>query len=410
MAEGTARPAASHGKAQREEARPAAGQGDDAAHQHVAESADEGPELVQLASALRGIDEELKQANALVKEFQELMHKSVELQDKVKTISLRTKRDLSGLDRSVRKLRLSDSQEASDLVGALNTLKRRAVRLRETQPETRSIFSRIVLGRVNVKCFSERERFRLRDEYNKFKLRTSVIFVLFPLVVLFFHYYLRHNWADTHWINLFHHLWLLYYFVSLALRENILLVNGSNIRPWWIYHHYLSAAGTVVWLVWPQTEIYLSYVPYVTCLCLYTGVVQSMQILFYQKRDYANRALGKTGHMDISYPETLTELPKELLILVPFLFIAQVWQMLLGLSFLKTFFFECDILDKHWTEFREELQVGASGVFAIILASGNFIATVLTVYRKANQKQSMLALKEEREQLSRVLDHKVKAS
>lgn len=34
--------------------------------------------------------------------------------------------------------------------------------------------------------------------------------------------------------------WLLYYYVTLALRENILNVNGSFIKPWWILHHYVS--------------------------------------------------------------------------------------------------------------------------------------------------------------------------
>lgn len=36
----------------------------------------------------------------------------------------------------------------------------------------------------------------------------------------------------THWIYDLTHVWLLYYYVSLALRENILAVNGSDIRPW----------------------------------------------------------------------------------------------------------------------------------------------------------------------------------
>lgn len=35
-----------------------------------------------------------------------------------------------------------------------------------------------------------------------------------------------------------HQLWLLYYYLTLSLRENILLANGSDILHWWIYHHY----------------------------------------------------------------------------------------------------------------------------------------------------------------------------
>jgi TMPIT-like protein len=36
-----------------------------------------------------------------------------------------------------------------------------------------------------------------------------------------------------------------------ALRENILKANGSNIRTWWVVHHYLSIAVSLVLLLWP---------------------------------------------------------------------------------------------------------------------------------------------------------------
>lgn len=34
--------------------------------------------------------------------------------------------------------------------------------------------------------------------------------------------------------------WLLWFYTSLALRENVLRLNGSSIRKWWIRHHYYS--------------------------------------------------------------------------------------------------------------------------------------------------------------------------
>ena len=41
--------------------------------------------------------------------------------------------------------------------------------------------------------------------------------------------------ADLLW-----HIWLLYYYLSIALRENILKANGSEIHGWWFMHHYIS--------------------------------------------------------------------------------------------------------------------------------------------------------------------------
>lgn len=56
------------------------------------------------------------------------------------------------------------------------------------------------------------------------------------------------------WLWKFHSLtlqaWLLFFYTSLAFRENILRANGSDIRPWWVYHHYLAMAMALVSLTW----------------------------------------------------------------------------------------------------------------------------------------------------------------
>ena len=46
-------------------------------------------------------------------------------------------------------------------------------------------------------------------------------------------------------------VWLLYFYCSMALRENVLMVNGSNIRPWWIRHHYWSIFTCFLFLTIP---------------------------------------------------------------------------------------------------------------------------------------------------------------
>ncbi len=44
---------------------------------------------------------------------------------------------------------------------------------------------------------------------------------------------------------------MLYFYCSMALRENVLMVNGSNIRPWWIHHHYWSIFTCFLFLTIP---------------------------------------------------------------------------------------------------------------------------------------------------------------
>jgi hypothetical protein len=46
-------------------------------------------------------------------------------------------------------------------------------------------------------------------------------------------------------------VWLCYFYVAMALRECVLLVNGSHIRSWWISHHIWSAAGSLLMLSLP---------------------------------------------------------------------------------------------------------------------------------------------------------------
>ena len=114
--------------------------------------------------------------------------------------------------------------------GALNSLEEDAIRDRldglhdaldeveSVAPSTGSFFVRAFLGQVNVKASSGRDRSALRDEYNKFKDRTNLGFVVLPAVWILTYLYLRHKWRYTAWIHILTHVWLLYYYVSLSLR------------------------------------------------------------------------------------------------------------------------------------------------------------------------------------------------
>lgn len=94
--------------------------------------------------------------------------------------------------------------------------------LAAVQPATGSFFVRLFLGQVNVKVASPRDRETLRDEYNKFKDRTNLGVIGAGLVWALTLTVLQYHLRFTGWIFTLTHLWLLYYYISLALRENIL--------------------------------------------------------------------------------------------------------------------------------------------------------------------------------------------
>jgi hypothetical protein len=334
---------------------------------------------------LEQIAKDLEDAEQHVKQFNEHVRNGSKEQQTVKKASLRLKKDLP---MALSGLGIDEKKQLSEKVAELN---RRIDDLKKVVPETRSFFCRLLLGRVNLKVWDTAEADRLRDEYHKFKFRTCILFILLPLIVLFSHYYLRFVWKDTHWMNILHQLWLLYFYASLALRENILLVNGSNIQPWWIYHHYVAAFGSVMLITWPDTLIYARIIPYWQFFLLYQGFVQLLQLFYQKRRDYANRALGRTQRMDVSFSETLTEFPKELVMLVPFVLVAHIWEVVLGSFLLSILFLEMDPVHTHWTNYREEVQCFVCGLIAVFLGVGNLWTTIRTLWKKSHKSKTKKA-------------------
>ncbi|GMP24499.1 hypothetical protein CsSME_00001747 [Camellia sinensis var. sinensis] len=75
--------------------------------------------------------------------------------------------------------------------------------------------------------------------------RTAFLFLFFPSLLLVLRSWL---WGGLP-VQLYQ-AWLLILYTGLALRENILRVNGSDIRPWWIKHHYFAMAMALISLTW----------------------------------------------------------------------------------------------------------------------------------------------------------------
>lgn len=186
--------------------------------------------------------------------------------------------------------------------------------------------------------------------------------------------------VDLTWLDIFWHLWLLYYYVSLALRENILRVNGSNIRDWWIFHHYISIAISITALTWPRTPTFFSFRSFFLIYASFQGAVQVLQNAYQEKRLYATRALGRAGQLDVAESETaaVTSVSWHLRFLLPLLFIVQGTQAVSGFHMLKMFFMNIN----------HEWQMPVVGSFLILLAGGNLITTVLTVVNKNRKKKT----------------------
>jgi len=228
---------------------------------------------------------------------------------------------------------------------------------------------RLFLGQVNVKLSREGERFRLKQEYQKFKRKTDPLFILFVIVQLFV--------LRSRALEILFQVWLLYYYTTLALRENILKVNGSNINYWWIIHHYLSMAISICILTWgPESTNYIHFLPQFLLFSLLQGAVQVMQNIYQSSKLYNLIAMGKAGRMDVT-SEVGSSIffdfgcSPGITFLLPFLLFVQSFQIYNSYTLLHMAFSQ--IVD--W-------QVIACGLIFGALGIGNLGTTLHTYYVK----------------------------
>ena len=94
--------------------------------------------------------------------------------------------------------------------------------------------------------------------------------------------------------------WLAYFYVALALREQILVANGSSIRRWWISHHAWSAGTAALVLSLPIDSPAVRV--FLTRLLRWSaaqGVVMILQNRYQRRRMYTRIALGRNAAMDV---------------------------------------------------------------------------------------------------------------
>jgi len=236
---------------------------------------------------------------------------------------------------------------------------------------------------VNVKQYRDEERYLLKKEYQKFKRKTDPLFLLFVLIQLFTINTLYFKIQKV--VTLLFQAWLLYYYVTLALRENILKVNGSNINLWWIIHHYLSIGMTVTILTWnAESTTYLYFLPQFLYFSLLQALVQILQNKYQSDKLYKLIAMEKADKMQIVPGDTPLELGSLLLpfpsltssvsFLLPFLLSAQCFQIYNSVTLLKLAF--------SGTFEAVEWQVYACGILFFSLGVGNLSTTLFTVGQK----------------------------
>lgn len=117
---------------------------------------------------------------------------------------------------------------------------------------------------------------------------------------------------------------LLYAYSTITVREHILLVNGSNIRTWWIIHHLLCIFLSGTLLIWPASQAYHNSRTLLITFSIYIAAVQAMQYRYQMSRLYVLRSLSKVGPMDTTTESAQVHVKNNLAFLMPFLILGFV--------------------------------------------------------------------------------------
>ncbi|KAK4794021.1 hypothetical protein SAY86_012015 [Trapa natans] len=157
-------------------------------------------------------------------------------------------------------------------------------------------FLKMFLGPINVRATRKDVQLKVKEEYNSYRDRTALLFLLFPAILLILRSWIWRGCMPAFPVQLYQ-AWLLFLYTGLALRENILRVNGSDIRPWWVYHHYSAMIMALVSLTWeikgkPDCAQKQRGVQLFLQWAMMQGVAMLLQNR-YQRRLYTHIALGK---------------------------------------------------------------------------------------------------------------------
>ncbi|KAM6910995.1 transmembrane protein 120A-A isoform 2-T2 [Lycodopsis pacificus] len=175
---------------------------------------------------------------------------------------------------------------------------------------------------------------------------------------------------------------LVWYYCTLTIRESILISNGSRIKGWWVFHHYVSTFQSGVMLTWPEGALYQMFRNQFLTNCLYQSFVQFLQYYYQSGCLYRLRALGEKHNMDVTVEGFQSWMWRGLTFLLPFLFFGHFWQLYNSITLFRMFQLpEC----KEW-------QVAMCCCSYVVLFMGNFFTTLGVVYQKYmnNQEKSKI--------------------
>ncbi|XP_012286173.1 transmembrane protein 120 homolog isoform X2 [Orussus abietinus] len=268
------------------------------------------------------------------------------------------------ISKSLKQLHASETRQKLD-----KEMTRREQQLHEieqTLPKPNGRYLKIILGNVNVSILNKNDKFKYKDEYEKFKLVLSIIGFVLSVVNLF---------TNIRTLELSFMFLLVWYYCTLTIRESILKVNGSKIKGWWRFHHFLSTVVSGVLLVWPNTSPWYAFRGQFMWFNVYISFVQYLQFRYQRGVLYRLKALGERHNMDITIEGFHSWMWRGLSFLLPFLFVGYFFQLYNAFKLYQ--------LTAH-PEATWHVPVLSAMFFVLFL--GNITTTIMVIPQKLQQR------------------------
>ncbi|CAH1154156.1 unnamed protein product [Phaedon cochleariae] len=264
-------------------------------------------------------------------------------------------------------------RESNDkVIGMKEGMLKREAELQEIEkslPRKGEPYLKLVLGRLDVSFLNKDDKFKYKDEYEKFKLVNNIAAFIISLFLL----YIDSRVLEQLYIGL-----LIWYYCTVSIRESVLRVNGSRIRGWWRIHHILSTISSGILLVWSDDETWMNFRYQFIYYSLYSCFIQYLQFKYQQGTLYRLKALGDAQNMDVTIEGFQSWMWRELSILLPFLFIGYVFQLANAFVLFR--------LSYHP---RATWKVLATAILFFVLFVGNTVTAIRVVPSKTKQEMML---------------------
>ncbi|CAF1433983.1 unnamed protein product [Adineta steineri] len=280
---------------------------------------------------------------------------------------------------------LTTLQRLNVISEQINTNELYLSRVSDTLPR-KDPYLKVILGGVDVSILNKADRWTYKQEYEKFKFIVTCISLVSSLVI----------WSLTSRYRAFDalfHFLLVWYYCTLTIRESILIVNGSNINPWWRAHHFIATVATAILLTWPESQSYHAFRTQFFVFSFFLSFVQVLQFYYQRGCLYRLRALGETHDMDITIEGFHRWMFHGLSFLVPFLLVGYLFQLYNAYTLWQL----AHVSTTH------EWQVMVLAIIFFLLFLGNILTTLSVLRDKLREKTPPSTLRQKYQSLKTFL-------